>query len=507
MGDKMKLHKIILMTSLISLMAISTAFAGGNKEAEATAGKVPDTVRLNIASEPDSLNPWLSAASDTSAIFGNVFEGLLSFDEGGNLNPQISKSYTVSDDGLVYTFYLRDDVYFHNGTHLTSSDVLYSYLSLDDSDGTTYKFPSIDKCEVIDDYTFQITLKSAQSSFLISAALTKILPEDYSDEATHPIGTGPYKFVSYTPSQELVFVRNDDYYDEDNYPSIKNVEVYIMSDSSSVVAALQSGQIDIADISSNNVDMFKNNYTVISGVRNLVSLLVFNNDVKPLDDVRVRKAITMAINKEDVIGGVFDGYAEPVYSNLSPVFKDTYNSDIEGMYSYDVEGAKKLLSEAGYPNGFDLEVTVPGNYWQHVDTSQIVQQNLAKVGIKLNIKTVEWGTWLDDVYYGRNYTSTIIGIDGKLDPYESLVRYTTGYHNNFMNYSNSKYDELINEAVNASSEDKIELYKEAQKVVAEDAGCAFICSPSNIVAMRSDLKGYKFYPVYTINFSSLYYEE
>jgi peptide/nickel transport system substrate-binding protein len=153
----------------------------------------------------------------------------------------------------------------------------------------------------------------------------------------------------------------------------------------------------------------------------------------------------------------------------------------------------------------DLEITIPGIYWQHVDTAQIIQQNLAKIGVNVTIKTVEWGTWLDEVYYNRNFTSTIIGIDGKLDPFESLKRYETTASNNFMNYSNNEYDSLIEKAITSTEEQKIQIYKEAQRVVAEDAGCAFICSPKNIVAMRPDLKGFKFYPVYFIDFSSLYY--
>jgi peptide/nickel transport system substrate-binding protein len=492
--------------ALVLLCATSFAFAGGANELKQNKNVViQDTVRLNIATEPDSLNPWISAASDTSAIFNNVFEGLMSYDDKGTLYPQICSSYTLSDDKLTYTFSIREDVYFHNGKHLTSDDVLFSYENFSEDSSSNYRFPIIESISTPDDYTYIVELKNPSSSFLISTTTLAILPRGYDNQSTKPIGTGPYKFVSYTPSQKMVFVINDKYYDESHMPSIKNVEVYIMSDTSSVVAALQSGQIDVADISSNNADLFKKDFTVVSGDRNMVTLLVLNNDVAPLDDVRVRKALAMGINKKDVIDGVFDGYADPVSSNLSPVFKEVYNEDLEGSYDRDIEGAKALLESAGYPNGLDLEITIPGIYWQHVDTAQIVQQNLAEINVTVSIKTVEWGTWLDEVYYGRDYTSTIIGIDGKLDPFESLKRYETTASNNFMNYSNSEYDSLIKKAITSTEEQKVQIYKDAQRVVTEDAGCAFICSPKNIVAMRSDLKGFKFYPVYFIDFSSLYY--
>jgi peptide/nickel transport system substrate-binding protein len=500
-------NKFKFITLILLLLSTATfTFAGGNKEVKQNSNeKLPDTVRLNIATEPDSLNPWISAASDTYAIFNNVFEGLMSFDDKGVLYPQISSSYTLSQDKLTYTFKLRDDIYFHNNKHLTSDDVLYSYESFSENSTSKYRNTLIESISTPDDYTFIIKLKEPSSSFLIATATSAILPRGYEEQSTKPIGTGPYKFVSYTPSQKIVFVKNDSYYDESHMPSIKNIEVYIMSDSSSVVAALQSGQIDIADIASSNAEMFKDDHTVISGDRNLVSLLVLNNKVTPLNDVRVRKALTMAIKKTDVIDGVFDGFADPVYSNLSPVFATVYNDELVGYYQRDIEKAKTLLTEAGYPNGFDLEITVPGIYWQHVDTAQIVQQNLSEIGVNVTIKTVEWGTWLEDVYYNRNYTSTIIGIDGKLDPFESLNRYESNASNNFMNYSNSEYDALIEKSISSTEEEKVQIYKDAQKIVAEDAACAFICSPKNIVAIRPDLKGYKFYPVYFIDFTSLYY--
>ncbi len=499
------MKKKIVLIMLLATIVVSSIFSGGKSEKNSQTQEIKDTVRLSISSEPDSLNPWISAASDTSAIMDNVFEGLMGFDENGNIVPRISSGYSVSDDGLVYTFSIRDDVYFHNGAHLTSSDVLYSYQTfLKDGGNGNYRFPSISKVEAPDDFTFVVTLKSPSASFLIST-IEEILPKGYDKQSSFPIGTGPYKFVEYQPSQKIVFKANENYYDKTRIPSIENVIVYIMSDSSSIIAALQSNQLDAAEISSNNANLLSDDFNVISGPRNLVSVLILNNKVKPLDDSRVRRAINMAIKKEDVVNGVFDGYAQVVNSNISPVYKKDYNDELLSINKYDVEAAKTLLAQAGYPNGFDLEITIPSNYWQHVDTAQIVQQQLSQIGINVKLSNVEWGTWLDEVYTNRNYSSTIIGIDGKLDPYDALVRYSSNSSNNFLNYSNKDYDEILEKSITSSEDELPLLYKEAQKIIAEDAASAFICAPSSIIATSKDLMGYNFYPVYFINFDSLYF--
>lgn len=497
------MKKNLVLLVLLSFFSITLVFAAGKKE---SAVVVKDTVRLNISSEIDSLNPWISAASDTAAIMDNVFEGLYGVDDEGNLVPRISSGYEVSEDGLVYTFKIRDNIFFHNGKKLTSEDVLYSYQTfLKDAGKGNYRFPFISSVDAPDDYTFVVTLTAPSASFLIST-VEAILPKGYDNQANFPIGTGPYKFVEYQPSQKVVFEANEKYYDETRLPSIKNVIVYIMSDSSSIIAALQSNQLDVAEISSKNAQILGSEYTVLSSPRNLVSVFVLNNKVAPLDNVLVRRAISMAVTKVSVADGVFDGFAEVVNSTISPVNKAVYNGDILSINSYNVEKAKELLAQAGYPDGFDLEIISPANYWQHVDTAQILQQELAQIGIRVTLKNVEWGTWLEEVYKKRNYTTTVIGLDGKLDPFNSLVRYKSDARNNFVNYSNPEYDEVVDKILNASDDERIQLFKKAQEIIAKDAGSVFLCAPNSIVATVKDLKGYKFYPVFFKDFNSLYYE-
>ena len=186
-------------------------------------------VRMNIGSEPDSLDPWQSAASDTEAIMHNVFEGLCLYDENGEIIPGLAESWDISEDGLTYTFHLRQGVTFHNGDAFDSADVLYSYnnfAGLDGNEAVSSDYEIVESVEAPDEYTFVVHLSEPSASFL-SVNIDSILPEGYDDQAANPVGTGPFKFVEYTPSQRIVLEKNDDYYDQDRMAQVDRVEFYI----------------------------------------------------------------------------------------------------------------------------------------------------------------------------------------------------------------------------------------------------------------------------------------
>lgn len=280
-----------------------------------------------------------------------------------------------------------------------------------------------------------------------------------------------------------------------------------MGDDSAVLTALQSGQLDAGIVYADSADYLSGDFTINSSPQNMVQLFALNNSVEPFDDVRVRQAFEYAINKDQIIDGVFAGYATELYSNFSPVMSYFYNDELSDVYTYDVEKAKELMAEAGYEDGFDITITVPSNYQKHVDTAQVIAQQLKEINVNATIEPVEWGQWLEQVYTNAEYETTIVGLTGKLDPNDILGRYVSDYGKNFMKYSNPDYDKLIEEAKTASDEERVELFKECQKVLTEDAAAVWICDPNAIAVTRSDLKGYTFYPVSFIDLSKLYYEE
>lgn len=475
-----------------------------------TENQEPTVVRMSLGSEPDSLDPWQSAASDTDAIFRNVFEGLMAFDEKGELIPGLAESYEVSEDGCTYTFHLRDNVTFHNGQHMTSSDVLYTYDNLAGMNGekaVSSKFGNVEYTEAPDENTFTVHLKQASASFL-ALNIVPVLPEGYSEQATSPVGTGPYRFVEYVPGQRVVFEKNENYYNPDIAGQVDRVEVYIMTDASAIVSALMSDQLDLANVSIENAAILGDGFEIYNSPQNMVQIFALNNTYEPLTDKRVRQAMSFVVNKQEVIDGVFGGYATELYSNFSPVMKVYYNDELSDVYTTDVEKAKSLMEEAGYADGFDLVITVPGNYQAHVDTAQILQQQLAQINIRVTIETIEWASWLEDVYGKAQYQATVIGFTGKLDPNDVLVRFTSDYGKNFTKYSNPEYDKLIADAaVELDEQKRIAMYQECQKILTEDATSIYICDPNLIMAARKGLKGYTFYPVTFHDFTKLYYEQ
>ena len=451
-----KTGKTAALALTMSMAVTAMPFGVSAEETDKT------VVRINMESEPDNLDPWLSAASDTEAVFHNVFEGLVLFDETGALIPGLAESWDISDDGLTYTFHLRDDVTFHNG--------------------------------------------KADAAFLQYTRVA-VLPKGYEDQSSAPVGTGPFVFEKYVPGQMVVLEKNEDYYDESRMPKIDEAQIYIMGDDSAVLTALQSGQLDAGIVYADSADYLTGDFTVNSSPQNMVQLFALNNSATPFDDVRVRQAFEYAVNKDQIIDGVFAGYATELYSNFSPVMSYFYNDELEDVYTYDVDKAKELMAEAGYEDGFDITITVPSNYQKHIDTAQVIAQQLKQINVNATIEPVEWGQWLEQVYTNADYQTTVVGLTGKLDPNDILGRYVSDYAKNFMKYNNPDYDKLIEEAKTASDEERVELFKECQKMLTDDAAAVWICDPNAIAVTRSDLKGYTFYPVSFIDLSKLYYEE
>lgn len=487
----------------------SSSSAQTSETSQTNAQSGETVVRMNIGSEPDSLDPWQSAASDTDAMMHNVFEGLCLYNEKGEIIPGLAESWEISEDGLTYTFHLRQGVKFHNGDDFDSADVLYSYnnfAGLDGNEAVSSDYEIVESVEAPDQYTFVVHLSQPSASFL-SVNIDSILPEGYDDQAANPVGTGPFKFVEYTPSQRIVLEKNPDYYDESRMAQVDRVEFYIMTDTAAVVSALQSGTLDIASINADDAAVLEDSFDIYNSPQNMVQIFALNNEFEPFSKVEVRQAISYCVDKDQIINSVFGGYGTKLYTNFSPVMSTYYNSDLEGSYDTDVAKAQELMEQAGYADGFEFTCKVPANYTAHVDTAQIIAQQLQQIGITMNIETVEWATWLEDVYTNANYEGTIIGLTGKLDPDDVLGRFVSDYARNFYNYNNPEYDQLIADSVTELDEAKrIENYKRCQEILTEDAVGVYICDPNLVVASRKDLKGYTFYPVTFHDMTKLYYE-
>lgn len=465
------------------------------------------SVVVAIPQDLDFLDPYLAEAAGTREVMFNVFEGLLKPNHKGELKEAIAESYTVSDDGLTYTFKIRDGVTFHNGQDVTSADVKYSYEKL--AGIKTGKplyatFANVKSIETPDAKTVIIHLKEKEAAFL-NAVTAAIIPNGYKENNTKPIGTGPFKFVEYKAGQYLKLEKNKDYYIKGT-PYLDQVEFRILPDPETTFLALQSGEIDIYPrIGTEKAEQLGAGFKTISAPQNLVQLLALNNAKKPFNDIKVRQAINYAVNVDEIIAGVAIGKGTKIGSNLSPVLEKYYEKSLENTYPTDINKAKQLLKEAGLPNGFNLTITVPSVYPFHVDTAQVIAQQLKKIGIKAKIESVEWGVWLERVYNGRDYESTIIGLDGKLDPYEILSRYISTAKDNFINYKNPKLDKVLAQAKTELDENKrISLIKEAQTIITKDAASVYIMDPNTNVSFKDTVQGYTTYPIYVQDLSPVY---
>ncbi|WP_068620839.1 ABC transporter substrate-binding protein [Paenibacillus tuaregi] len=522
----MKKRNRIFSFMMISVLLIGVLSACGSSKNEAEgspssavtgkgtgdAGKTAEAAKggsivVIVPQDPDYLDPHLAVAAGTSEMMFNVYEGLLKPNEKGEVYPAIAESYEISKDGLTYTFKLRQGIKFHNGNPLTAQDVKYSYDRLAGKDtGKPLQpaFAGIDSITTPDDHTVVIKLKENNASFLTSL-IAAVIPKNYQDSNKKPIGTGPFKFVEYVPGQRLVLEKNPDYYVKD-VPKLDKVEFRIIPDQEAALLALKAGEADIFPrIGTEKLDELGDDFKSVSAPQNLVQLMTFNIARKPFNDLKVRQAINYAIDKDEIINGVALGKGTKLGSNMSPIMSKYYEAGLEDTYKTNLDKAKSLLAEAGYKDGFSTTLTVPSNYKFHVDTAQVIVQQLAKVGIKVKIVPVEWAVWLSQVYQGRDYDMTIIGLDGKLDPNDILNKYVSDSKNNFFNFSDPAYDKVLKEGLKEiDPEKRADLYKEAQKILTNDAAAVYIMDPNLNVALKKNIEGYKQYPLYVQDISTLY---
>ena len=231
---------------------------------------------------------------------------------------------------------------------------------------------------------------------------------------------------------------------------------------------------------------------------NLVQAMFLNNAVEPFNDVRVRQALCYAIDPQTIMDFVSDGMGTEIGSGVFPAFTKYYMPELTETYNQDIDKAKELLTEAGYPDGFEFTITVPSNYTQHVDTAQVIVEQLKEIGVTANIQEIEWNSWLSDVYTDRNYEATVVGLDAStLTGYALFSRYESSAHNNFLNYSNADYDAAFANAIGTADDDaKTEYYKECEKILSEDAAAVYIQDLPEFVALNKKYTGYEFYPLY-----------
>ena len=499
---KTKAGKKVLLTLVCAALTIALGACSGDK-----AGKESSQITIGIPQDVDSLDPHKAVAAGTKEGLFNVFEGLVKPDSEGNLNDAVAESHTISEDGKVYTFTLRDGVKFHDGTTVTAEDVKYSIDRCADTsngDPLVSAFLAIDSVNIIDEKTVEIVLKEGNTDFLpyLTAA---IIPAANEDPESNPIGTGPYKYVSRSPQENVILEKFDEYWGTP--ANIDTVKLQVIANADTIVTSLNGGSVDMfARISQAQADQLSDDFDVLEGTMNLVQAMYLNNAKEPFNDVRVRQALCYAVDPQGIMDMISDGKGTQIGSSMFPSFGKYYMEELNDLYATNIEKAKELLTEAGYPDGFSFTLTVPSNYQQHVDTAQVIAEQLKEIGVTANIQLIEWESWLSDVYSDRNYEATVVGVDASsLTAAALLSRFESTASNNFINFNDPAYDEAYKAAAaSADDDEKTGYYKECEKILAEDAANVYIQDLPSFVALNKKYGGYEFYPLYVQDFAKLY---
>ena len=477
-----------------------------------SANKAANAVTVGIAQDLDnSLDPHKAVAAGTKEVMFNVFEGLVKPTSNGDLIPAVASNYTVSEDHLTYTFTLREGVKFHNGDAVTAEDVVYSLKRV--AAPTETGVVQVEALSImadvaaVDERTVAITLTEPSNEF-ISYLTVAILPADYTEQDTKPVGTGPFTFASRSAQENIILAKFEEYWGQKAY--LDQVTFRIIENAEGLLMGLQSGAIDICShLTTTQVSQLSDSeFSIAQGNMNLVQAMYLNNAVAPFDNVLVRQALCHAIDRQMILDLAFDGYGTPIGSSMYPAFGKYFDDTLTNHYAYDVDAAKALLAQAGYPGGFDMTITVPSNYQPHMDTAEVVVEQLKAIGVNAVIQPVEWETWVSEAYVGRNFQATLVGVDASTMTARALLeRFTSTYSKNFINYNNAEYDALFAQAQACYDDaEQTALYKAMERNLTENAANVYIQDLADLVAVRKGLTGLEFYPIYVLDLSTVRYE-
>ncbi|WP_270169994.1 glutathione ABC transporter substrate-binding protein [Paenibacillus sp. SYP-B4298] len=491
--------------------------ADGDKKPAQTVSKNNKDIVVAVNANFITLDPH--NASDTNSISGarTMYEGLMGFDENMNVIPVLATDYSISEDGLVYTFTLRKDVKFHDGTDFNSEAVAANIARIQDEANNLRlrkSFLKVAKVETPDPSTVVFTLTEPYNAFLNKVAMAgmispKALAEKGQDIVKSPVGTGPYQFKEWVQGDRLVVAKNPNYW-EAGLPKVDSVTFRPVPENGSRIAMLKTGEADfIYPMPTEQVaDVEGQEGIAINKVDStIVRYVTLNTMKKPFDDVRVRQAINYAINKEAYIKVVKSGLGVKLDSTMSP--KTQYYAQQTG-YDFDLEKAKSLLAEAGYPDGFETEVWGE-NDSETIKGMQFLQQQLAQVGIKVDVKSLEGGTLSEQINSAKTPEEAKIQMwyvswspssgdaDGATRGLFSSEMWPPAGSNTAY-YKNDNVDGWI-AAANKSTDpaEAKAIYADIQQTIWKEAPWAFMGVDQIVYGNRSYLDGAKVFPDGSLN--------
>ncbi|MEH6738238.1 MAG: ABC transporter substrate-binding protein [Sulfitobacter sp.] len=456
----------------------------------AGAASAKDDITIAIQLEPPHLDPTSAAAGAIdSVLYSNVFEGLTRFNSDGGVISGLAKSWEISEDGLTYTFMLHDGVKFHDGTTMDAEDVKFSLDRIGAEDSANAQkalYAAISEVNVIDPTTVEVKLSEANGNMLFNLAwgdAVIVAPESIEGIKQTPIGTGAFKFDSWTQGDKVELSRNEDYWGTP--ATLTSATFKFISDPTAAFSAMMAEDVDVFSgfPAPENLPQFEADprFQVLVGSTEGETILSTNNKMPPFDNVKVREALAHAIDRQSIIDGAMFGYGTPIGTHFAP--HNPAYVDFTGMSNFDPEKAKALLAEAGYPDGFETTLFLPPPSYARRG-GEIIASQLAQVGIKAEITNVEWAQWLESVFKGKNFGLTIVS---HTEPMDIGIYANPDY---YFQYDNPAFQELMTK-LNATTDPdmRMSMLGDAQKMISTDYVNGYLFQLAALSVAKAGLNG------------------
>lgn len=469
------------------------------------------TLNMGLLVEPPGLDPFHQAADARIQLSVLMYQGLFYESADGQAVPLLAESYEVSDDGLTYTVTLREGVKFHDGSDMTAEDVAYSYNYIRDAENGSPgagDFEIIENVEAVDDRTVRFTLSASNASLPMTLGnkYGAVVPAGYFDEEgaqnrmnSESVGTGPFKLVEFNPNSNLMMEKFDDYWGEDT-PYLDEIDFTFLPNSASMLVALRNGRIDLVTLSR------PQDVQQVEGIEGIEierfpslnqKAIDLGAEQEALADVRVRQAISLATDKQQLMEASIGGYGE-VIGTMTAAMQDRWGVPVEKlpMQGVDIERANTLLDEAGYGDGLDLTLTTINGYDWMDPAAVTLKQQLSEIGINLNIQRVDLGVWIENF---RNRQMGLTFNDWASQPDPNLLFYRHFHQQpegaDFRNWDNAEASELLDEGrAEDDYEARREIYAEFQNLMAETVPTIMLFSADHVVVHDAAVENYVQHP-------------
>ena len=474
------------MKHFVSQLALASAMSVAGFAAHAANTEI--TVAMQL--EPPHLDPTSAAAGAIdSVLYSNVFEGLTRFMGDGSVVAGLAKSWDISDDGLVYTFILHDNVLFHDGSTMDAEDVQFSLNRARADDSTNAQkalFAGITDVSALDAATVVVTLDAPNGNFLFNLAWGDaiiVAPESIGGIKQAPIGTGAFKFANWVQGDKIELTRNDAYWG--THAVLENVTFKFISDPTAAFASVMAEDVDafVGFPAPENLPQFEADprFQVLVGSTEGETILSTNNKMPPFDNVKVREALAHAIDRQAIVDGAMFGYGTPIGTHFAP--HNPAYVDLTGTSAYNPELAKKMLAEAGFADGFETTLHLPPPSYARRG-GEIIAAQLAQVGIKAQITNVEWAQWLETVFRGKDFGLTIVS---HTEPMDIGIYANPEY---YFQYDNPAFQKLMTN-LNATTdpEARTTLMGDAQRMISGDYVNGYLFQLAQLSVAKAGVQG------------------